>query len=107
MRSNDTMSGISSLAPSKHSSSSHSLASVRSLQRPDLDVCECLLCCMHVIIFMFICYLPETVYMNLHSCFHIDVNVPELVNERISVCSLPKIFDTRYKYMYKNVPEVK
>uniref|UniRef100_A0A8C5CJ02 Mitoguardin 2 n=1 Tax=Gadus morhua TaxID=8049 RepID=A0A8C5CJ02_GADMO len=28
MRSNDTMSGISSLAPSKHSSSSHSLASV-------------------------------------------------------------------------------
>lgn len=27
-RSNDTMSGISSLAPSKHSSSSHSLASV-------------------------------------------------------------------------------
>lgn len=30
-RSNDTMSGISSLAPSKHSSSSHSLASVSFL----------------------------------------------------------------------------
>uniref|UniRef100_A0A0E9PFD2 Uncharacterized protein n=1 Tax=Anguilla anguilla TaxID=7936 RepID=A0A0E9PFD2_ANGAN len=28
-RSNDTMSGISSIAPSKHSSSSHSLASVQ------------------------------------------------------------------------------
>ncbi|XP_062268955.1 mitoguardin 2 [Platichthys flesus] len=33
-RSNDTMSGISSLAPSKHSSSSHSLASMRVLGSP-------------------------------------------------------------------------
>lgn len=33
-RSNDTMSGISSLAPSKHSSSSHSLASVRVPNSP-------------------------------------------------------------------------
>lgn len=33
-RSNDTMSGISSLAPSKHSSSSHSLASVRVPSSP-------------------------------------------------------------------------
>uniref|UniRef100_A0A1A7Y9J0 Mitoguardin 2 n=1 Tax=Iconisemion striatum TaxID=60296 RepID=A0A1A7Y9J0_9TELE len=34
-RSNDTMSGISSLAPSKHSSSSHSLASTRVLNSPN------------------------------------------------------------------------
>ncbi|KAG7257424.1 hypothetical protein CRUP_002913 [Coryphaenoides rupestris] len=34
-RSNDTMSGISSLAPSKHSSSSHSLASVRAPVSPN------------------------------------------------------------------------
>lgn len=34
-RSNDTMSGISSLAPSKHSSSSHSLASVRVPSSPN------------------------------------------------------------------------
>ncbi|KAJ8286558.1 hypothetical protein GJAV_G00040560 [Gymnothorax javanicus] len=33
-RSNDTMSGISSIAPSKHSSSSHSLASVRAPLSP-------------------------------------------------------------------------
>lgn len=33
-RSNDTMSGISSLAPSKHSSSSHSLASIRVPNSP-------------------------------------------------------------------------
>lgn len=34
-RSNDTMSGISSLAPSKHSSSSHSLASIRAPLSPN------------------------------------------------------------------------
>ncbi|KAJ3604834.1 hypothetical protein NHX12_026886 [Muraenolepis orangiensis] len=34
-RSNDTMSGISSLAPSKHSSSSHSLASMRAPLSPN------------------------------------------------------------------------
>lgn len=34
-RSNDTMSGISSLAPSKHSSSSHSLASIRVPSSPN------------------------------------------------------------------------
>ncbi|XP_068430832.1 mitoguardin 2 isoform X2 [Clinocottus analis] len=34
-RSNDTMSGISSLAPSKHSSSSHSLASIRVPNSPN------------------------------------------------------------------------
>uniref|UniRef100_A0A8C5AUS0 Mitoguardin 2 n=1 Tax=Gadus morhua TaxID=8049 RepID=A0A8C5AUS0_GADMO len=38
MRSNDTMSGISSLAPSKHSSSSHSLASMRAPLSPNHSV---------------------------------------------------------------------
>ncbi|XP_028274333.1 mitoguardin 2 [Parambassis ranga] len=37
-RSNDTMSGISSLAPSKHSSSSHSLASMRVPSSPNQSV---------------------------------------------------------------------
>ncbi|XP_013862031.1 mitoguardin 2 [Austrofundulus limnaeus] len=37
-RSNDTMSGISSLAPSKHSSSSHSLASTRVPNSPNQSV---------------------------------------------------------------------
>lgn len=37
-RSNDTMSGISSLAPSKHSSSSHSLASMRVPLSPNQSV---------------------------------------------------------------------
>uniref|UniRef100_A0A3P8W8R6 Mitoguardin 2 n=1 Tax=Cynoglossus semilaevis TaxID=244447 RepID=A0A3P8W8R6_CYNSE len=37
-RSNDTMSGISSLAPSKHSSSSHSLASVSSTPACDFSL---------------------------------------------------------------------
>ncbi|KAG7498430.1 mitoguardin 2 [Solea senegalensis] len=37
-RSNDTMSGISSLAPSKHSSSSHSLASMRVPNSPNQSV---------------------------------------------------------------------
>ncbi|CAL8326530.1 unnamed protein product [Boreogadus saida] len=38
MRSNDTMSGISSLAPSKHSSSSHSLPSMRAPLSPNHSV---------------------------------------------------------------------
>ncbi|XP_077352680.1 mitoguardin 2 isoform X2 [Festucalex cinctus] len=37
-RSNDTLSGISSLAPSKHSSSSHSLASMRATTSPNQSV---------------------------------------------------------------------
>ncbi|XP_077478937.1 mitoguardin 2 isoform X2 [Stigmatopora argus] len=37
-RSNDTLSGISSLAPSKHSSSSHSLASMRAATSPNQSV---------------------------------------------------------------------
>lgn len=60
-RSNDTMSGISSLAPSKHSSSSHSLASVSFI------LFFCHVC---VIFDLFIYFFHHLwVYMCLHAHF--------------------------------------